>query len=465
MHWTLDDVVAATGGRTLRPAPRDVVFHTVSTDSRHVEPGALFFALRGPHHDGHSFAAEAVRAGAAGVVVDAPVPGIVAPAMLVTDTLKALGDLAGWTRRRAPIHVIAVTGSNGKTTTKEMIASICAAAELPPGRDRILKTLGNENNLVGMPRTLLGLQGDEGVAVLEMGMNRAGEIARLTEIASPDVAVITNVGPAHLEGFGGSLAGVAAAKAELFAGLKPEAAIAVNGDDEWISRLATAFPGCKVTFGARGDVSARAITDLGTDGMAFDLVIGARALKVRLRFVGQHNVTNALAAAAVGHLMGFSLEVIARGLERTVATPMRMQVIRLRNGVTLINDAYNANPSSVEAALMALRRFSGRPVVVLGEMWELGDEARRAHRCVGERAAALGVQQLFVMGAQAAEMAAGALAGGMPSDAVRICGAHGEVAEAVAARWQPGDIVLVKGSRGMKMEEVVRLLERTGSAS
>jgi UDP-N-acetylmuramoyl-tripeptide--D-alanyl-D-alanine ligase len=219
-----------------------------------------------------------------------------------------------------------------------------------------------------------------------------------------------------------------------------------------------------VTFGAHAEVSARAIADLGTDGVAFDLVIGAHARKVRLRFVGQHNVTNALGAAAVGHAMGFSLEVIARGLERTEGTPMRMQVVRLRNGVTLINDAYNANPSSVEAALMALRRFSGRPVVVLGEMWELGDEARRAHRFVGERAAALGVQQLFVMGAQAAEMAAGARAAGMRSDAVHVCGAHAEAAEAVAARWQPGDIVLVKGSRGMKMEEVVRLLERTGSA-
>lgn len=464
MHWSLHDVVTAMGGRAVGPAPLDTLFHAVTTDSRHVEPGALFFALRGPHHDGHRFVAEALRAGAAGAVVEVPVPGIAAPAVHVAGTLKALGDLARWTRLRTPMRVVAITGSNGKTTTKEMIASICAAAEFPPGRDRILKTQGNENNLVGMPRTLLRLQGDEAVAVLEMGMNRAGEIARLTEIACPDYAVLTNVGPAHLEGFGGSLAGVAAAKAELFAGLRADAAVAVNADDEWVSRLAAAFPGRKVTFGAHAEVSARAIADLGTDGVAFDLVIGAHARKVRLRFVGQHNVTNALGAAAVGHAMGFSLEVIARGLEWTVGTPMRMQVVRLRNGVTLINDAYNANPSSVEAALMALRRFSGRPVVVLGEMWELGDEARRAHRFVGERAAALGVQQLFVMGAQAAEMAAGARAAGMRSDAVHVCGAHAEVAEAVAARWQPGDIVLVKGSRGMKMEEVVRLLERTGSA-
>jgi UDP-N-acetylmuramoyl-tripeptide--D-alanyl-D-alanine ligase len=297
-----------------------------------------------------------------------------------------------------------------------------------------------------------------------MGMNRAGEIARLSEIACPDYAVITNIGPAHLEGFGGSLAGVAAAKAELFTGLSREAIIAVNLDDEWVRRLATVFAGRQITFGSDAEVCARAVVDLGSDGIAFDLVVAERVAKVRLRCIGQHNVTNALAAAAIGHAMGLDLEVIARGLERTVASTMRMQVTRLPNGVTLINDAYNANPSSVEAALLALRRFSGRPVVVLGEMWELGDEARRAHRFIGERAAALGVQQLFLMGAQAEAVAAGACAAGMRTEAIHVCGSHAEVAGAVAAGWQPGDIVLVKGSRGMEMEEVVRLLEGTGSA-
>jgi UDP-N-acetylmuramoyl-tripeptide--D-alanyl-D-alanine ligase len=444
--------------------PDDLVFNSVSTDSRQVEAGALFFALRGPRHDGHNFVAEALRLGAAGAVVDRPIAGASAPLARVSDTLAALGDLACWTRARSPIRVVAVTGSNGKTTTKEMIASICSAADFPPPRTRILKTQGNENNLIGLPRTLLHLRGDEAVAVLEMGMNRAGEIARLLEIARPDYAVITNIGPAHLEGFGGSLAGVAAAKAELFAGLSRDAVIAVNVDDEWVQRLATVFAGRQITFGSGADVRARAVVDLGVDGIGFDLVVSERAAKVRLRCIGQHNVTNALAAAAIGHAMGFSLEVIVRGLERTVATAMRMQVTRLPNGVTLINDAYNANPSSVEAALLALRRFSGRPVVVLGEMWELGDEARRAHRFIGERAVALGVQQLFLMGAQAEAVAAGALAAGMQAEAIHIGGSHAEVADAVAARWRPGDIVLVKGSRGMKMEEVVRLLESTGSA-
>jgi UDP-N-acetylmuramoyl-tripeptide--D-alanyl-D-alanine ligase len=429
-----------------------------------VEAGALFFALRGPRHDGHNFVVEALRRGAAGAVVDHPIAGVSAPLACVPHTVAALGDLARWTRVRSPIRVVAITGSNGKTTTKEMIASICSAADFPPPRTRTLKTQGNENNLIGLPRTLLHVQGDEAVAVLEMGMNRAGEIARLSEIACPNYAVITNIGPAHLEGFGGSLAGVAAAKAELFACLSRDAVVAVNVDDGWVRRLATVFAGRKITFGSDADVRARAVVDLGTDGIAFDLVMAERAAKVRLRCIGQHNVTNALAAAAIGHAMGLSIEVIVRGLERAVATAMRMQVARLPNGVTLINDAYNANPSSVEAALLALRRFSGRPVVVLGEMWELGDEARRAHRLIGERAAALGVQQLFLMGAQAEAVAAGARAAGMQAEAIHIGGSHAEVAEAVAARWQPGDIVLVKGSRGMKMEEVVRLLESTGSA-
>jgi UDP-N-acetylmuramoyl-tripeptide--D-alanyl-D-alanine ligase len=464
MNWTLQDVVNATGATAVAAVPKDLIFSSISTDSRQVEAGALFFALRGPWHDGHTFVAEALRRGATGAVVDHLIAGLSAPLACVPDTLAALGDLARWSRKRSPLCVVAVTGSNGKTTTKEMIAGICCAADFPPPRTRILKTQGNENNLIGLPRTLLHLQGDEAVAVLEMGMNRAGEIARLSEIASPDYAVITNVGPAHLEGFGGSLAGVAAAKAELLAGLSRDAALAVNVDDEWVRRLATVFVGRKITFGSNAEVQARAVVDLGADGIAFDLVVAERAAKVRLRCVGQHNVSNALAAAAIGQAMGISLEAIVRGLERTVATAMRMQVTRLPNGVTLINDAYNANPSSVEAALRALRRFSGRPVVVLGEMWELGDEARRAHRLIGERAAALGVQQLFLMGAQAETVAAGARAAGMQAQAIHVGSSHVEVAEAVVARWQPGDIVLVKGSRGVRMEEVVRLLESVGSA-
>jgi len=464
MNWTLQDVLTATRGTTASGEDGDLVFASVTTDSRQIEADALFFALHGPRHDGHAFVAEALRHGALCAVVDhAPADVRSRQLIRVQDTVQALGDLAAWTRAQHPVRVVAVTGSNGKTTTKEMIAAICTAAHSSSSRPQVLKTEGNLNNLIGLPLTLFRLRGDEAVAVLEMGMNRPGEIARLTEIAQPDYAVITNVGPAHLAGVGGTLAGVAAAKGELFAGLRPDATIAVNTDDEWVRRMAAAFPGRKVTFGNDGEVRAHAIADLGGDGVAFDLVVAGRAGRVRLPLAGSHNVMNALAAAAVGHAMGLDLDVMTRGLAGVAVPAMRMQVRRLRNGVTLINDAYNANPSSVEAALVALRRFSGRPVVVLGEMRELGDEARRAHHMVGERAAALGVAELFLLGAYADDMAAGARAGGMRADAVHVCGSHAEVADAVTARWQREDAILVKGSRGMRMEEVVRLLEGAGS--
>ena len=249
-----------------------------------------------------------------------------------------------------------------------------------------------------------------------------------------------------------------------FANLSRDAVIAVNIDDPWVRRLAASFRGRQISFGVNAEVGARNVVDLGPDGVAFELVIGAHVAKIRLRLLGQHNVTNALAAAAMAHAMDLRLDAIAHGLEHAVGPAMRMQAIRLANGITLINDAYNANPSSVEAALVALRRVSGRPVVVLGEMWELGDESGRAHYQVGERAATLGVHALFLLGTQAAAVAAGARAGGMPAAAIHVCGSHAEVVDAVVASWQPGDAVLVKGSRGMKMEDVVRLLEGAGKS-
>jgi UDP-N-acetylmuramoyl-tripeptide--D-alanyl-D-alanine ligase len=465
MNWSLHDIVAATGALPSLSGRRDTIFRSITTDSRHVEVGALFFALRGPRHDGHDFAAEAVRRGASAAVVDRDAAGVPSDRILrVPDTLRALGDLAAWTRGRHATRVVAVTGSTGKTTTKEMIAAICATADAGAAGTGVLKTEGNWNNLIGLPLTLLRQRGDEAVAVLEMGMNRPGEIARLTEIARPDCGVVTNVGPAHLQGVGGTLAGVAAAKAELFAGLPHHAAIAVNTDDAWVARMAVSFPGRSVTFGRTGELRAHNVTDFGRDGVAFDLLIGDRAVKVRLHLIGRHNVTNALAAAAIGHLLGLGPEVIADGLQRTISPAMRLEVTHLSNGMTLINDAYNANPSSVEAALVALRRFSGRSVAVLGEMAELGDESRRAHHEMGERAATLGVDLLFLLGEHAEVAAAAARAAGMRPAAIHVCGTHREVADAVVAGWQPGDTLLVKGSHAMRMDEVVRLLEEVGNS-
>ncbi len=459
MGWTREEVIAATAARpgTAAGAATAAVFDAVSTDSRQVSAGALFVALRGVHHDGHRFAAAALSSGAKAALVERVPVGIdPARALVVDDTLRALGDLAAWTRRRNPLQVVGITGSNGKTTTKEMVAAICARADFPGPRGAVLKTRGNENNLVGLPLTLLRLAGDEAVAVLEMGMNAPGEIARLTEIAAPDVGVITNVSPVHLEGVG-SVAGVAAAKAELFAGMRPNATIVVNADDEWAVRAASDYPGRRIEFGRGREVEARAVRDTSFDGVVFALGVAGRTATVRLRMAGRHNVGNALAGAAVAHGLGIDVEAIAAGLGEATAPPMRMQVLHLANGTTVVNDAYNANPASMDAALRAIVRMPGRPWAVLGEMRELGKESSGLHYCLGRQAAACGIQVLVAVGPQAEAIAAGARAEKPHGLAIHLCPGAAAAAQLIAQLWQPGDAILVKGSRGADSEDAVRL--------
>ncbi len=447
MQWTGAEIAGAVGAGV---AAADLTVGAVGTDTRRLAPGTLFVALRGARHDGHAFAAEALRAGAAAVLVEHVPAGVDRTrAIVVPDTLDALGALAAAARRRWGGPLIAITGSNGKTTTKEMLAAI--AAQVAPGR--VLKTHGNENNLIGMPLTLLRLRGDEAFAVIEMGMNAFGEIARLTAIAAPDVGVITNVGPAHLEGLG-DLAGVARAKGELFAGLSPQAAIAVNMDDEWVVRAAADCAARRVEFGHGRQVDAEAIDDRAAGGVSFTLRIGADRAPVHLPLTGRHNVRNACAAAAAAHALGIPLSAIAAGLAATEPPGMRMQVLRLANGVTVLNDGYNANPASTEAALDALVRLPGRPIAALGEMRELGAASEALHARVGAHAAAAGVAWLLAVGPGAAAIAAGArAAGGIAVDECRDAAA---AAALIAARWQPGDTILVKGSRGADDEPGVR---------
>lgn len=480
MVWTGEEIVTATGAATSAVTVAGTRFEAVCTDSRRAAPGVLFVALRGVRHDGHDFAAEALRAGAEAVLVERVPDGVDGRrALVVRDTLRALGDLAAYTRQRWGGPVSAITGSNGKTTTKEMVASICeinlrgskgptvggarqispSGAGLAPSdpgsvATSVLKTHANENNLIGLPLTLLRLTGDAAVVVLEMGMNAPGEIARLTEIATPDVGLITNIGPAHLEGLG-SIAGVAAAKHELFAGMRPAAAIAVNMDDEWVVRGAAQFAGRRIEFGRGRAVAARAVDDRGFDGVAFTLQIDARSAPVRLRMAGRHNVQNALGAAALAHGLGIDIDVIAAGLAAAEPPPMRMQVMRLANGVTVVNDAYNANPASTEAALDTIARTGGRAIAVLGEMRELGTESAALHRRVGAYAAACGVRWLLAVGPQAEDIAAGARGAGTGLE-VSVCADAAGAAALLLARWHPGDAILVKGSRGSDHEEGVR---------
>lgn len=466
MTWTGEEIARAVGAAS--PA-RALVADAVCTDTRRPAPACLYVALRGPTHDGHAFAAAALAGGAAAVLVDHLPAGVdPARALVVADTLRGLGDLAAWTRRRWGGRVVAITGSNGKTTTKEMLAAILEQAW--PGR--VLKTHGNENNLVGLPLTLLRLAGGEAAAVLEMGMNAFGEIARLTAIAAPDVGVITNVGPAHLEGVG-SLDGVARAKGELFAGMPAAGAIAVNMDDPRVAAAAAAFAGRRIELGEGRAVRAEAIDDGGVAGCAFTLAIGAERAPVRLRAAGRHNVHNALAAAAAAHALGVGLAAIAAGLGAAAPPAMRMQVVRLANGVTVINDAYNANPGSTEAALDAVGRLPGRAIAALGEMRELGAQSAALHAAVGAHAVAAGVAWILAVGPGAEAIAAGARRAGGAAD---VCADAAAAAALIASRWRAGDTVLVKGSRGgdaepgvrrygARMAEVVALLEAAAGAA
>jgi UDP-N-acetylmuramoyl-tripeptide--D-alanyl-D-alanine ligase len=397
-----------------------------------------------------------MRKGASGVVAETFPPGVEPrQVFLVLDTLRALGDLAAYTRRREPLRVIAITGSNGKTTTKEMVASICERSTFPPPSGGVLKTQGNLNNLIGLPLTLLRLTGGEAVAVLEMGMNATGEIARLTEIAAPDVGVVTNVGPAHLEGLG-SIAGVAAAKGELFANISPQGIIAVNMEDEWVVRIASGFRGRRVEFGRGREVEARSVRDLGLDGLELDLHVAGKSRLVRLSMPGAHNVSNALAAAAVTYALGVGLDTICDGLEEARLPKMRMQVERLANGVTLINDAYNANPASMAAALRAVTARPGRAIAVLGEMRELGDESNALHRDIGRLAVEVGIAVLIAVGPGSDAIIEGARAAGRSSTEIHSCPDAATAATLVTSLWKEGDVILAKGSRGGDDEEAVR---------
>jgi UDP-N-acetylmuramoyl-tripeptide--D-alanyl-D-alanine ligase len=458
--FELDEVLAATGGDLVRLGAR-TAFPGVTTDTRGLRPGELFVAIRGDAHDGHEFLADAAERGAGAVVVERPhadrplACGVIA----VRDSLSALGDLAAFHRRRHRPRIVAVTGSNGKTTTKEMLAAILERA-LGPGR--ILRTTGTQNNLVGLPLTLLRLGGEE-AAILELGMNGPGEIWRLAQIAEPDVGVITCVAPAHLEGLG-SIHGVAQAKAELYRRLRPSATAVVNADDPLVLAAARAFPGRKIAFGttdvAELAVGARAIADHGLDGTEFSLVVERADLPVRLAVPGRHNVTNALAAAAAAHALGIGVHAVQAGLEAFQPPGMRMEVTQLPTGVTVLNDAYNANPASMVAALRTLAASRGRRrIAVLGEMRELGAGSAAAHRELGATAAGARVDALFLLGEHAEDVRAGAASAGLPAERIAVAASHEDLAARLAGYCRAGDLVLLKGSRGAAMEQVLRRLQ------
>jgi UDP-N-acetylmuramoyl-tripeptide--D-alanyl-D-alanine ligase len=454
-------------GGSLRGDP-DVEIGEVVSDSRAVQPGDLFVALRGPNFDGHDFLPAVMAGGAVGAIVDrrvgdaerGPLPtrdGLID----VDDTLKALQDLAHAVRVEARSRVIAITGSAGKTTTKEAIAEFLAA------RFRVVKNKGNLNNHIGLPLSLMQLRTRPDVAVMELGMNHAGEISTLVAIADPDVRVWTNVGDAHL-GFFASAEAIADAKAEILEGADAGDLLVCNADDPRVMVRSRAFAGRTISFGtaAGATVRARDVEDRGIAGMRARVTTPAGEALVETPLLGRGNLANVLAAAAVAVDAGVSLDRIVSAAANLRPADRRGAVHRLRGGVTVIDDSYNSSPAALQQALdvVAHERGVARKVAVLGEMLELGDHALRLHRESGRAAAAAGVDLLFAVGgAPAQALAEAAVDAGMPSASVTWIDKSGAAAHAVAAAVRGGDLVLVKGSRGTRTELVVdRLMAEFG---
>jgi UDP-N-acetylmuramoyl-tripeptide--D-alanyl-D-alanine ligase len=454
MKRTLAEFAALCGGRL---QGRDADFTDVVSDSRALERGQLFWALSGPHFNGNDFVGAALNAGAAGAVVSAPQP-VRLPQIVVTDTQAALTRAAqGW-RERFSGPLIGVAGSNGKTTAKEMTAAILAQA------GETLATRGNLNNHIGVPLTLLRLTPTQRFAVIEMGANRAGEVAALVALARPSIGMITNAGAEHLEGFG-SLEGVARAEGEMVAGLPATATAVINADDEFAELWRTLTPARVVTFGVRtpADFSASEVhASVGAQGFStrFRLQAPGGSTAVELFVGGTHNIANALAAAAAAASAGATLSHIAAGLAAVRAVPGRLQFKQSLGGAWLIDDSYNANPSSLRAAIEVLAGLSGRRWLALGDMGELGEFAASAHGSIGEFARAQGIERLYATGELMARAVDSFGAG------ARWFGDVNALSAALAADLEsagPEVRVLIKGSRFNRLERVVGAL--TGAAA
>ena len=429
------------------PQPsQDPLLTSIVIDSRKVDYGSLFAALPGSQHDGHDFVRTAVGLGALAVLVSRR-QDVQIPQLIVDDVQAALGSIAQLMRIESDTTVVGITGSNGKTTVKEMLASILRQ------QNEVLATQGNYNNELGVPLTLFRLERKHRFAVLEMGASKAGDIACLARIAQPDIGLITNIGPAHLQGFG-SEEGVARAKGELYANL-PESGCAIfNGDQPWCGLWRTLNTAGRIlTFGER----QRFDVWLDPDPVAPRIHTPAGDFNVRLTLPGRHNLLNAAAAAAAAIALEVPLDKIRTGLESVTPVPGRLNLIHADSGWTVIDDTYNANPASLYSALQVLSGMQGTAWLVLGDMKELGEDSQKLHTEVGEAASALGVNRLFTTGEMSSltAQAFGENAQHFPDKASLI--------EALGQALRPGINCLVKGSRSMGMEQVVQAITSTKS--
>ena len=461
LPWTVNEILKATGGELLCDNQDQTRrFEKVSIDSRNISGGDLFVAIVGEVHDGHRFANDVVEKGVGGLVVakektaELPVSEWQTrriTCVAVADTQRALGDLAAFHRSRTDVAVIAITGSNGKTSTRQMTAEVVAQ------KFNTLSTIGNYNNQIGVPLTLLRLAPEHNWADVELGTNSPGEIARLARICAPDIGVITKIGPAHLEGLG-SLDAVMQAKGELLEEIKPDGTAALNADDPRLMQLAENTSRNILFFGRSKNarISARSVKETGT-GLSFSLVLPEESIAVDLKTPAAFMISNALAAASVGYLLGLTPGEIKDGLEDFKPVKGRMNILKTGKGINIIDDTYNANPDSMKAAINTLRSLKGNHtgILVAGDMLELGDHAESMHRNIGRIAAGSDIAKLYVTGEFSQTVAAGAMDEDMnPRDI--FTGTKEEILEGIKDRLGPGDWVLVKGSRGMAMETIVQ---------
>jgi UDP-N-acetylmuramoyl-tripeptide--D-alanyl-D-alanine ligase len=462
--WTVNEILKATGGELLCGNQEQTRgFEKVSIDSRNISRGDLFVAIVGDVHDGHRFANDVIKQGVGGLVVakektaELPISEWQADqiaCVAVTDTLRALGDLAAFHRSRTDVAVVAITGSNGKTTTRQMTAEVVAQ------KFCALSTIGNYNNQIGVPLTLLRLAPEHRWAVVELGTNSPGEIARLAQICSPDIGVITNIGPAHLEGLG-SLDGVMREKEQLIEHLKTGGSAVLNADDRRAFKIAERTEKKVLLFGLSKTAAIRATAvQEKVGGISFSLDLPRESVTVDLKVPGQFMVINALAAAAVGHLLELSAAEIKSGLEIFKPAWGRMNIFQTASGIHIIDDTYNANPDSMQAAITTLNalRANNRSVFVAGDMLELGARAESLHRQVGAWAATANINKLCVSGEYAEAVAAGAKDAGMKSENI-VVGSQEKILNHLKDSLKPGDWVLVKGSRGAKMDNIVKRIK------
>lgn len=453
---TVAEIVSAVNGELLGSFDPNAVITEVDTDSRKMHQNSLFVPLCGENFDGHVYLHQALCDGALGCLTQRMVTERRPDRFYikVEDTNTALGDLARYYRSKFDIKVIGITGSVGKTTTKDMVAAVLSQ------RYRVLKTEGNFNNNIGVPKTLFRLDSSHEIAVVEMGMNHMGEIDYLTRIAQPDVAMITNVGDAHIENLG-SRENTLRAKAEIFNGLRPGGLAVLNGDDPLLAKLDQVLIHPITWYGEREHCAFRCldIHETGHDCMALEAVTPLGELKTTIHCLGRHLLYPALSAAAVGAYFGLTLEEINAGIESFVPTKMRMDILRCRDGITILNDTYNANPQSMRAAVDVLANYSGAyRIAVLGDMLELGDLGPVLHESVGGFVGSSGIDCLITVGKLGEYIAKGAENAGLAEVYARL---NKEEAKVVLAQViQPGAVILCKASRGMKFEELVEYLKR-----